>query len=203
MYKHKYEQTQIHRYTYTPLCSPGCSPPDTVLEHFTPCAHRFIVLYCLDNQAGWMPDTPSTMIDIVITTTIECMRITYQNTANINEISPYGRHALRYNGDLALFHCLCVLRLGSSRWRAVSCDKAFSPQAPPSPVSYRRTTSNVHPGRWVDFQLVLSQMQPPVTACIPAEWMFHRNLHGELTQDDSELVLQHKLLYNPEVKHCW
>lgn len=33
-------------------------------------------------------------------------------------------------------------------------------------------------------------------SCIPAEWMFHRHPHRELTQDDTELVLQRKLFYS-------
>ena len=40
-----------------------------------------------------------------------------------------------------------------------------------------------------------SPMQPPVTACIPAEWMFHRHPHGELTEDDTEPAPQRKLFY--------
>lgn len=46
-------------------------------------------------------------------------------------------------------------------------------------------------------------MRPPVTACIPAEWMFHRYPHRELTQDDTELILKYKLFYSGGANQRW
>lgn len=105
MYKHKHEHMRYaHTYTHNPhmylyfhlcdlhptLCSNISLSVLTNLD--TP---SFTYLYCGVNGAGQIPDTPSTMLDIVLSTAIEhrqgkSIQIADLNTVNINEISPYG-----------------------------------------------------------------------------------------------------------------
>lgn len=76
---------------------------------------------------------------------------------------------------------------------SVCCDFSSRP-----PRLSRHSTHLIwwSPRRWVDFLPDLVSMQPPVTACISTEWMFHRYQPEELTQNDkacnlyATLVLQ-------------
>lgn len=112
----------------------------------------FTYLYCSDNEAGQIPDTPSTMLDIVLGTTIEYSRehedhrpkhCEHKWDQSLWMTCIQSLWSLRIRA-LALFPCHGVLRLKSSRLWAVSPDEASSPQTPPSPISCQHATSNGH-----------------------------------------------------------
>ena len=115
-------------------------------------------LHSNDNESGKIPDTPSTMLDIVLSTTIESSwehedhrpkHCQHEWDQSLWMTCTHSLWSLRIRA-CALFPCHGVLRLKSSRLWAVSLDEAFSPQTSPSPVSCQHTTSNGHPkDEWI------------------------------------------------------
>lgn len=87
---------------------------------------------------------------------------------------------------MALLACPDKQRLKSS----VSFDKDSSSPTASNHISCQRTNSNGHPrDEWI-FCMVCHQCN----RCIHAEWMFHRYHQRELTEEEIELLPQHKVL---------
>ena len=101
----------------------------------------FSYLYSSDNDAGRIPDTPSTMLDIVLSATI--VHIWEHENHRLKQCKHKWDQSLwmactqslwsLWIKALALFPCHGVLRLKSSGPWVVTSDEASSPQTPPSP----------------------------------------------------------------------
>lgn len=149
-----FTHTRAHLYFYFHLCdlcpTLGWHISLSVLTNLdTP---FFSYLYSSDNEAGQIPDTPSTMLNIVLSATIECCgehedhrpkQCKHKWDQSLWMTYTQSLWGLRIRA-LALFPCHGVFRLKSSGLWIVTTDEAASPQTPPSPISCQHTTSNGH-----------------------------------------------------------
>lgn len=141
LHKHQHEHTDLllHFHLFN------------VIAHFTLDTSFFSsCLHSNDNEVGEIPDTPSTMLDIVLSTTIE------SSWGHEDQRPKHYKHKWDHSLWMTctqslwslrirvctLFPCHGVLRLKSSRLWAVSSDEPSSPQT--SNITHSHIMSTYH-----------------------------------------------------------